>query len=258
MVLGRNYTNPSFPLSSATTCSPLANRPTCSRCQNLRTDCHYEAEEGESRWSALRRRNQVLEAERDHIRELMHFVQSRPEVEAQELFQRIRTTNYDDLFLLLRQFKEAAGAGAGVPTANMGLSPSIPHGVSTATSVPMTQSVDQRLPPIQTILDPGARSYPPGVPPTLVHSQSLSSEESRGSSAGMDLPTMPNAHQQMQQRQLLDTLEPSLRPQPGDHPRTSIRGTPQLPTLSSEESRESTGSMGSTSKEPPKPYTTSP
>lgn len=194
----------------------------------------------------------------------MHFVQSRPELEAQELFQRIRTTNYDDLFLLLRQFKEAAGAGAGAPTANMGMSPSIPQGashpggVSTATSAPMTQSVDQRLPPIQTILDPGARAYPPGVPPTLVHSQSLSSEESRGSSAGLDLTTMPSAHQQMQQRQLLDTLEPSLRPRPGDHPRTSVRGTPQLPTLSSEESRESTGSMGSASMEPPKPYTTTP
>ncbi|CAK3750757.1 Hypothetical predicted protein [Lecanosticta acicola] len=183
----------------------------CSACRrrksrNLRTDCHYEAEEGESRWSALRRRNQILEAERDHVRELMYLVQTRPEAEALEIFQRIRQTSYDDLFLLLRRLKDSTGDAA------IAVAPHVP-GLAHPVSGP-----EQRLPPIQTILDPKARSH---QPPHLAHSQSLSSEDSRGSSvgnsAGMEIISIPVSHQQQQQhRQLLDTLEPSLRPQPGD------------------------------------------
>ncbi|KAK0951307.1 hypothetical protein LTS01_025304 [Friedmanniomyces endolithicus] len=80
--------------------------PICSRCRTLRTDCIYEAEDSESRWSALRRRNHILVSERADVRELMAYVQSRPEPEACEIFARVRHNSYDDVFKLLRQLMD--------------------------------------------------------------------------------------------------------------------------------------------------------
>ena len=213
-------------------------RPTCSRCQNLRTDCHYEAEEGESRWSALRRRNQILEAERDQLRELMAFVQKRPEPEAQDIFQRIRTSSYDDLFMLLRAIKDGAMNMQQLPATMTAMNvPSLPTAVS---------GVDQRLPPIHAILDHPRRTSPPAH---LVHNHSLSSEDSTGSvptelTTNTSTPVAgggpPPAH-----RTPLNTLEPSLQ----HHAHGYMRGTPA--TLSSE---ESTSSVVSTALDvPPKP-----
>jgi hypothetical protein len=70
------------------------NRPVCSRCQTLHTECSYDTERGESRWSAIRRRNRVLEIERDEARELIAQIRSRPESEAQEIYRRIRAETY--------------------------------------------------------------------------------------------------------------------------------------------------------------------
>ncbi|EME46540.1 hypothetical protein DOTSEDRAFT_51990 [Dothistroma septosporum NZE10] len=200
-------------------------RPTCSRCQNLRTDCHYEAEEGESRWSALRRRNQVLEAERDQLRELMAFVQNRPETEAQDIFQRIRSSTHDDLFMLLRAIKDGA-MNMQQPSANMTAMgvPSLPTAAS---------GVDQRLPPIHAILDHQRRASPPTH---LVHNHSLSSEDSTGSiptelTTNTSTPVpggVPPAH-----RAPLNTLEPSLQ----QHSHGYMRNAPA--TLSSEDSSSS-------------------
>ncbi|EME83268.1 uncharacterized protein MYCFIDRAFT_215244 [Pseudocercospora fijiensis CIRAD86] len=198
-------------------------RPACSRCQNLRTECQYEAEEGESRWSALRRRNQVLEQERDQVRELLAFVQARPEPEAQDIFQRIRTSNYDDVFALLRQIKEGV---IGLP----------PHQAMGPLPPPATTGVD-RLPPIQTILDVPTRGMTPNH---LSHSHSLSSEDSGRASS---IPEIPNA-----QIPLYHAIEPSLRGHQHPTPFSA-----HLPSLSSE---ESTGSVGSTSLDPSKPYQT--
>lgn len=227
--------------------SPSFPRPTCSRCQNLRTECQYEAEEGESRWSALRRRNQLLEAERDQLRELLAFVQMRPEPEALDIFARIRQTPYDDLFLLLRQIKDGALTMAGALAPYPGAPP--PASMSPAGS---TTAPDHRLPlpPIQSILNVGGNSSNRDMQPaSLVHSQSLSSEDSRGSHGSMDGnigSVTPHPHN----HRLLDTLEPSLRGNANNPPTLA---TPQL-TLSSE---ESTGSVNSTSMDaPPKPYHT--
>lgn len=76
--------------------SDYLSRPACSRCQALHTECGYNAEEGESRWSALRRRNRTLERERDEARDLIAQLHSRPELEAQEIFHRLRTTSHSD------------------------------------------------------------------------------------------------------------------------------------------------------------------
>lgn len=214
-------------LSETLQYSPRFRRPTCSRCQNLRTECHYEAEEGESRWSALRRRNQILEAERDQLRELMGFVQSRSEPEAMDLFQRIRGSNYDDLFALLRQIRDGA---LGVPQ-NIA-----------APNLPPPASGEQRLPPIQTILD-GSSSR--GMTPiNLVHSHSLSSEESRNSSTSGPA----GAHHRV-------PLEPPIEPllHQAHQPPPHMISAPSLPTYSSE---ESAGSVGSTSMDGPRPYHT--
>ncbi|KAF2163645.1 hypothetical protein M409DRAFT_25833 [Zasmidium cellare ATCC 36951] len=197
-------------------------RPTCSRCQNLRTDCHYEAEEGESRWSALRRRNQILEGERDQLRELMSFVQTRSEPEALNLFQRIRSSNYDDLFLLLRQTKDGT----------LGMSQNL---VAT-TLPPPPASGEQRLPPIQTILDaPSSRGMTPiGLP----QGHSLSSEDSRASSTSG--PVSSHGHRV--------PLEPPIEPLL--HQAHQVPHMISAPSLSSE---ESLGSMGSASMDGPRP-----
>ncbi|TLD05636.1 hypothetical protein E2P81_ATG10456 [Venturia nashicola] len=65
-------------------------RPTCSRCQALRTPCGYNAEEGESRWSALRRRNRTLERERDEARDVIAQIHSRSDSDAQQIFHQLR------------------------------------------------------------------------------------------------------------------------------------------------------------------------
>lgn len=201
----------------------------------MRTDCHYEAEEGESRWSALRRRNQILEAERDQLRELMGFVQSRSEPEAMDLFQRIRGSTYDDLFFLLRQIKDGA----------MGIHPGM-----TPTALPPPGSADQRLPPIQTILDAPSRGM---TPVNLPHGQSLSSEESRTSSTSG--PSGPHAH-----RILEPPIEPLLQ-QHQQHQAHQAHQAPQVPHMIpappiSYSSEESTGSMASISLDGPRPYHT--
>ncbi|KAM3425506.1 hypothetical protein BST61_g7453 [Cercospora zeina] len=225
-------------------------RPSCSRCQNLRTECQYEAEEGESRWSALRRRNQLLEQERDHIRELLAFVQTRPEPEALDIFQRIRTSSYDDIFLLLRQVRDGAyGMQPGLQQQHMPPGP------------PPGSAIDHRLPPIQAILEVSSRqgvNGPAHAHPNhahLVHSHSVSSEESRSSSIPEYPPGAASAPH------MLSTLEPSPNQSRHQHHATS---TPPLigskPSLSSEESVSSVTSIPALSAgfgmEPHKPYQT--
>lgn len=196
------------------------DRPSCSRCQNLRTECQYEAEEGESRWSALRRRNQVLEQERDQLRELLNFVQTMPEPDAAEVFRHIRMSSYDDVFILLRQIKE------GIPAIQPNLG-SLPP--------PNTQGPEQRLPPIQAILGDTTRVMPPAH---LTQSHSLSSEDSRGSS--ISELAYPGQHH------IVPAMEARLHPRP--HSRSI--GPPGL-SLSSE---ESAGSIGSATIDPTRPY----
>jgi hypothetical protein len=76
----------------------------CSRCLALCTECEYNAEEGESRWSTLSRRCRTLEREHDAARDLIAQMQSRPELEAREIYRHLRTkTHAGDLSALVRE-----------------------------------------------------------------------------------------------------------------------------------------------------------
>lgn len=152
-----------------------------------------------------------------------------------DIFQRLRSTHYDDVFMLLRQIKENA---MGMPP---GMSALQAQGVAA-----------ERLPPIQAILDVPGRGITP-VHPHLTQSHSLSSEDSRGSSG----PDLAGGHPQ--HRPHLDTLEPSLHPQHQQHQHQHGQqqqqhhmGTGPI----SYNSEESSASNGSTTMDAPRPYHT--
>ncbi|KAK3616464.1 hypothetical protein LTR56_025932, partial [Elasticomyces elasticus] len=159
----------------------------------LRTECIYEAEEGESRWSALRRRNQILETERAEVRELISYLQMRPEPEAQDIFQRLRNgPGPDDFFTLLRQLRQ----GSETNTAEVQQRPSPAHKASSAST--SSNSSEQRLPPISTIFDAASRvslmslpmmenaSGPQGLPSRRRSSERSYSSQSGGSDSSRD------------------------------------------------------------------------
>ncbi|KAK3633557.1 hypothetical protein LTR22_020069 [Elasticomyces elasticus] len=124
------------------------DRPFCSRCVTLRTECTYEAEEGESRWSALRRRNQILETERSEI-----------QPEAQDIFQRLRNgPGPDDFFTLLRQLRQ----GSDTSPAEMQQRPALTHQASSAST--SSNSSEQRLPPVSTLFDAASGASPMTLP----------------------------------------------------------------------------------------------
>ena len=109
--------------------------PVCARCQNLHTECVYEAQEGESRWSALRRRGQSVEQEREDLREILSWLLVRSDNEAHEALHRIRSSPFDEIITIARHSRER---GSGVAQAAPSSSPS---------------SSEQRLPPIRTLVD---------------------------------------------------------------------------------------------------------
>lgn len=180
---------------------PLSNihlcRPFCTRCRTLRTECTYEAEEGESRWSALRRRNQILETERSELHELVSYLQTRPESEAQEIFQRLRSGGPDDFFTLLRQLRESNASGSS-QVVQPQRPPLLTHEHSSNST--SSNGSEHRLPPISTMFEVSG-SYTP-APLTLPMIQSASgpqgplsarshssrSQSSRSSHSSMDHP----------------------------------------------------------------------
>ncbi|KAK3714516.1 hypothetical protein LTR37_007822 [Vermiconidia calcicola] len=112
-------------------------RPTCSRCKNAQTECIYEAHEGESRWSAQKRRSQKIEAERDYLRELLDMLSARPEQEAVAILRQMRSGHdgYDELVARFRQTSDGTQSSY-YPSAG-----------------PPPGAHDQRLPPINTMFD---------------------------------------------------------------------------------------------------------
>jgi len=72
----------------------------------LKTPCVYEAQEGESRWSALRRRKKDVEGDRDDLTELITYMQGAPEEDALRIFHRIRANDFGDLLRLIRHARE--------------------------------------------------------------------------------------------------------------------------------------------------------
>jgi len=67
-------------------------RPICTPCKTRKTDCSYETQPDETRYSALKRRTENLEKESQAYKELLTNLRVRPEGEAQNLLQRIRNT----------------------------------------------------------------------------------------------------------------------------------------------------------------------
>ncbi|KAK5117007.1 hypothetical protein LTR62_006728 [Meristemomyces frigidus] len=126
-------------------------RPACGRCVTLHTECLYEAEEGESRWSALRRRNQILESERAETRELISYLQTRPEAEAREIFQRIRGGTYEDLFGVLRHVRQDESQQSSADDQRQ----QRPSSQSQLSNSPCSSFSEQqqRLPPIRAMFD---------------------------------------------------------------------------------------------------------
>nr|POE56338.1 hypothetical protein CFP56_50882 [Quercus suber] len=117
----------------------------CQQCRRrksraLRTECIYEAEEGESRWSVLRRRNQMLETERADVRELFDYLQTRPDVEAHDVFNRIRHGGYDEIFNVLQQLRH----GGPAPGLSQMTYPQL-------LQRPASAAGENRLPPIHTM-----------------------------------------------------------------------------------------------------------
>ncbi|EMC92370.1 hypothetical protein BAUCODRAFT_286771 [Baudoinia panamericana UAMH 10762] len=172
-------------------------RPSCTRCQTLRTNCQYEAEEGESRWSALRRRNHILETERNELRELLGYLQSLSEPDAQELFHRIRNGGYEEVFTLVAQLRERDGV---TQLNSLPRPPPMLHQGSTSSS----SGNEQRLPPISVMFEVSSGGPPPAnvpalnnyytsptaptFPPNLPRAQSDGSNYSRGSQSSNDYP----------------------------------------------------------------------
>ncbi|OQN97122.1 hypothetical protein B0A48_17218 [Cryoendolithus antarcticus] len=125
-------------------------RPSCTRCQALNTTCQYQVEAGESRWSALRRKNHDLERERDNYRTLLSLIQSRPEAEAQEIYRHIRSNHHGgDIGALIQAVREASISKEPSPLTRM---ESAPHPATTRGDIAMVN-----LPPLRSVVD---------IPPT--------------------------------------------------------------------------------------------
>ncbi|KAH7230155.1 uncharacterized protein BKA55DRAFT_583539 [Fusarium redolens] len=68
-------------------------RPMCKRCIEITTDCIYRTDEEKKSILALEGRNSELMTELEHLRELYSMIHSRSMEEAQEIFNRIRTSS---------------------------------------------------------------------------------------------------------------------------------------------------------------------
>lgn len=67
-------------------------RPICTPCKSRKTECSYETQPDETRYSAIKRKTENLEKETQAYKELLTSLRVRPEDEAQDLLQRIRNT----------------------------------------------------------------------------------------------------------------------------------------------------------------------
>ncbi|KAK1635653.1 hypothetical protein BDP81DRAFT_321949, partial [Colletotrichum phormii] len=69
-----------------------ATRPTCSRCSIQNVECEYETGPDITRRRAIVNRLEELEKENNDLHELIRDLCSRPEEEATEIFNRLRST----------------------------------------------------------------------------------------------------------------------------------------------------------------------
>jgi len=67
-------------------------RPVCTPCRSRSTECQYETQPDETRYTAIKRRTDNLEKEAQDYREVLTNFRVRSEEEAQQLLQHLRTT----------------------------------------------------------------------------------------------------------------------------------------------------------------------
>ncbi|KAM3505753.1 hypothetical protein MY11210_007842 [Beauveria gryllotalpidicola] len=90
-----------LPAAGKPDCS--GDRPTCRRCAQRRSSCHYAARPGETESQALRRGYQELRDRAGEHEEVVALLRSLPEQDAQGVFQRIRAGT--GLGTILRQVR---------------------------------------------------------------------------------------------------------------------------------------------------------
>ncbi|KAK5168106.1 uncharacterized protein LTR77_006674 [Saxophila tyrrhenica] len=150
------------------------HRPVCSRCSALKTHCTYEAQEGESRWSALRRRKKDVESDKDDLTELLTYLRDAEEPEATDVFHQIRSSGFDNILRVIRHARQDGHSIATSPL-SQAASPGMSH--------------QQRLPSIRSMLDTtGSTEGNTGpAPPTAPRRvPSMSSDGSAGSAGSAD------------------------------------------------------------------------
>jgi len=187
-------------------------RPVCSKCESLGSECLYETEEGESRWAALKRRNVQLEHERDLLGESLVWMRGCPESEALAVLGHFRDVPFDkstapDTFLdVVQTFRRGRLR-----------SPAMTQQGSYATS-------EQRLPPINVLLAGDTQGVVPRMAAVPVAQQSSMDIDQDQSILMTDTSVVPAGRNRVR----LETLEPSLR--------QSAYAASMASTLSSEES----------------------
>lgn len=77
----------------------------CRRCANHHEQCIYDAAKGETVSGSLKRRVNTLQHENTQLRDLLRAVHDRPQMEAQEIYRRLRTSS--DPLAVLESVKHA-------------------------------------------------------------------------------------------------------------------------------------------------------
>ncbi|KAI3558861.1 hypothetical protein CABS02_00901 [Colletotrichum abscissum] len=100
-----------------------ATRPICSRCSIHNVECEFDVEPETTPRRAIANRLDELEKENDDLHELMRDLYSRPEAEATEIFNRLRSTGdpfhvldlvrVGDLLLGKQPIKASSSSGRG-------------------------------------------------------------------------------------------------------------------------------------------------
>lgn len=83
-------------------------RPICTPCKTRKTECQYETQPDETRYSAIKRKTENLEKEAQDYKELLTNLRVRPEEEAQEILQRLRTTRTFNINSVLNTIRKGS------------------------------------------------------------------------------------------------------------------------------------------------------
>lgn len=122
-------------------------------------------EQGESRWSALRRQYRTLQTEHNTVLEILRFLQSGPETEALETYHRMRNNPRESWSNIL-QFARDRGSTPVLPR----------HSAPTV-------GEEVRLPPISAMIEASEAMEAMSRAPHMPRRMSIASEGSRTSNA---------------------------------------------------------------------------